>query len=51
MHPIVLGALSHVGFFGINSRQTLGSYTVVPEPTTASLLALDLLGLAMRRRT
>ena len=40
-----------VGFFGITGPQTLGSYTVlVPEPTTAALMGLGLIGLAMAGR-
>ena len=39
-----------VGFFGITGPQTLGSYTVIPEPTTAALMGLGLLGLAVAGR-
>ena len=39
-----------VGFFGISGSQSLGSYTVVPEPTTAALMGLGLLGLAVAGR-
>ena len=50
-HDIELAGVG-VGFFGISGPQNLGSYTVVPEPTTAALMALGLLGLtaAGRRR-
>ena len=43
-HDIELADLG-VGFFGITGLQTLGSYTVVPEPTAAASMALGLLGL------
>ncbi|NRA10204.1 MAG: PEP-CTERM sorting domain-containing protein, partial [Myxococcales bacterium] len=36
-----------VGFFGITGPRTLGSYTVVPEPSTAALMGLGVLFLAM----
>ncbi len=39
-----------VGFFGITGPQTLGGYTVIPEPTTAALMGLGLIGLAMAGR-
>ena len=39
-----------VGWFGITGPQALGSYTVVPEPTTAALMGLGLLGLAVAGR-
>ncbi len=49
-HDIELAGVG-VGFFGISGPQNLGSYTVVPEPTTAALIALGLLGLtAVGRR-
>ena len=48
-HDIELVDLG-VGFFGITGLQTLGSYTVVPEPTSAALLGLGVLGLAATRR-
>ena len=48
-YPINLAALG-VGFFGISGSQSLGSYTVVPEPTTAALMGLGLLGLAVAGR-
>jgi len=46
VYPIEMSNIG-VGFFGITGPQTLGSYTVVPEPTTAALMGL---GLAMRRQ-
>jgi len=36
-----------VGFFGITGPRTLGSYTVIPEPSTAALMGLGVLALAM----
>ncbi len=39
-----------VGFFGITGPRTLGSYTVVPEPSTAALMGLGVLFLAMLGR-
>ena len=39
-----------VGFFGISGSQSLGSYTVVPDPTTAALMGLGLLALAASGR-
>ena len=48
-------ALGFYGFFGqtvlrVAGPQTLGTYTVGPEPSTASLLALGLLAVAVRQR-
>ena len=40
----------NVGFFGITGTQSLGNYTVIPEPTTAALMGLGLLGLAVSGR-
>jgi len=48
-HDIELADLG-VGFFGITGLQTLGSYTVVPEPTAAASMALGLLGLTAAGR-
>lgn len=47
-------ALGFYGFFGLTGlraagQQTLGTYTVVPEPSTALLVALGLLAVARRR--
>ena len=48
-YPIEMSDVG-IGFFGIAGPQTLGSYTVVSEPTTAALMGLGLLALSMRRR-
>jgi len=48
-YPIMLADLG-VGFFGVSGSQQIGSYTVVPEPTTAALMGLGLLGLAVAGR-
>ena len=48
-YPIMLADLG-VGFFGISGSQQIGSYTVVPEPTTAAPMDLGLLGLAFSGR-
>ncbi|NRA08762.1 MAG: PEP-CTERM sorting domain-containing protein, partial [Myxococcales bacterium] len=49
-YPINLAAIG-VGFFGVSGPQQIGSYTVVvPEPTTAALMSLGLLGLAAAGR-
>ncbi len=49
-YPINLADIG-VGFFGVSGPQQIGSYTVVvPEPTTAALMSLGLLGLAAAGR-
>ena len=45
-YPIMLSDIG-AGFFGITGTAQIGSYTVVPEPTTAALMALGLLGLTV----
>lgn len=48
-YPITLSNIG-AGFFGVTGTTQIGSYTVVPEPTTAALMGLGLLGLAMAGR-
>ena len=48
-YPIMLSSIG-VGFFGVTGTAQIGSYTVVPEPTTAALMGLGLLGLAVAGR-
>ena len=48
-YPIMLADLG-VGFFDVSGSQQIGSYTVVPEPTTAALMGLGLLALAASGR-
>jgi hypothetical protein len=48
-YPIMLSAVG-AGFFNVSGSQQIGSYTVVPEPTTAALMGLGLLGLAVAGR-
>ena len=45
-YPIMLSNIG-AGFFDVSGSQQIGSYTVVPEPTTAALMALGLLGLTV----
>ena len=48
-YPIMLADLG-VGFFDVSGSQQIGSYIVTPEPTTAALMGLGLLGLAIAGR-
>jgi hypothetical protein len=48
-YPITLSSIG-AGFFGVTGTTQIGSYTVVPEPTTAALMGLGMLGLAMAGR-
>jgi len=48
-YPIMLSNIG-AGFFGVTGTAQIGSYTVVPEPTTAALMGLGLLGLVLSGR-